>query len=82
MDDDEEYDVDEEMGTPIKSRRATPLDFVILFFILLQQIAEAFQVVLDHTVGVMAGHANYRKDQTLFADAVRSELESIPTTEE
>jgi hypothetical protein len=82
MMDDDEYDVDEKMGTPIKSRRATPLDFVILFVILFQQIAEACSQVLDYTVGVMAGHANYRKDQTLFADAVRSELESIPTTEE
>lgn len=81
--DEDEYDVDEaELGTRIKGRRATPLDFIVLFFILLQQIAEGLSAVLDHTVGVMAAHDNYKRDQRNFADEVRVGLDSIPMTEE
>lgn len=81
--DDEEYDVTEATGqTRIKGRRATALDFVTMFLILLQEIAEAFSVVLDHTVGIVAAHDNYKRDQRNFADDVRAGLDSIPTTHE
>ncbi len=83
---DDEYESDELDVDPaprtIPARRARGLDFVVLLFILLQQIAEAFDTVLDHTVGVLAAHANFDRDRRDFAEDVRAELESIPTHEE
>lgn len=74
MDDDAEF-------TPIPPVRARPIDFVVLSFILLEEVADVFQRVLDHAVGILAGHANYTRDQAKFADAIRADLESLPTQE-
>lgn len=82
--DDESWEEEPELvgGRAIPARRARPLDFFVLFLCLIHQIAEAFTTVLDHTVGVLAAHANYDAEQREFADAIRADIETITSTEE
>lgn len=74
MDDDAEF-------TPIPPVRARPIDFVVALCILLNDLAEAADRFTDMLVGITARHANYTRDQVKFADAIRADLESLPTQE-
>ena len=79
---DDELPDDENEVTVIKSIRARPVDYATAFFIFLNDIAEALDTFTNMLVTITARHANYTNDQTKFADAMRRELDSIPTTEE
>jgi hypothetical protein len=74
---DDEYD--EEDPPAVK---ADVIDFVILGVATLQQFAETIAKALDKVTYLLVAHANYKYDQTQFADRVRGELEGLPTTEE
>lgn len=78
----DEYDEQDEDGEPIPPRRLEKIDLIILPFAFLQQVAEAAAETLDKFVYLLCSHANYKIDKTQFADQVRAEIESIPTTEE
>lgn len=79
---DEEYDEEDEEFDLFPSIPARPIDFIVTLVATLTQVLEAIVDGLNKTVGLIASHANYKNDQRRFAENVRSELESIPTTEE
>lgn len=81
FDDDELPDEDNEV-VAIKPIKARPVDYAIAFFIFLNDIAEALDGFTNMLVTITARHANYKNDQTKFADSMRLELDSLPTTEE
>jgi hypothetical protein len=81
FDEDELPDEDNEV-VQIKSIRARPVDYAVAFFIFLNDIAEALDGFTNMLITITARHANYKNDQTKFADATRLELESLPTTED
>lgn len=65
----------------IPSRRARPIDFLVVGLILLNQLTEVAGNVTEMLVGITAAHANYKLDQAEFADSIRTDLESLPTQE-
>lgn len=77
----DEYEDDDEV-TRIAPIRARPVDYFTAFFIFLNDIAEALDTFTNMLVTITARHANYKNEQTKFADAVRGELEGLPITEE
>lgn len=78
---DDEFD-DFDGVEPLPSSRARLIDLILLPFCFLQLVFEAAALTLDSLVRILAGHANYMRDQSDFADEVRAELESIPSTED
>lgn len=77
--DDEEFERSfEHDGARIPSIRARPVDYWTAFFIFLNDIAEALDTFTNMLVSITARHANYKSDQTRFADEVRAGLETIP----
>jgi hypothetical protein len=74
-------DEDEEV-TPFPSRRLRPIDLLIVTVAVIQEMVEDLGKGIDKIVELLACHANYDNDKTRFADNVRAELESIPTTED
>lgn len=66
----------------LDSRRLRAIDLIILPACFIQLVAEAAAMTLEKLVILLAGHANYDTDQRRFAEAIRADLESIPTTEE
>lgn len=80
FDDDEMPDQEDEIAT-IKSIRARPIDYLTAFFILLNDLSEVADRFTNMLVVITARHANYKNDQSKFADSVRTELESLPTTD-
>lgn len=77
---DDETEVDDETTHP--SRKARPLDFVIVFLIFLSDLVIGVRDLLYGVTILAAGHANHDVDQKRFADSVRADLESIPTQSE
>ena len=73
---------DEDEFTTIPSIKARPIDYITAVLIFFSCVAEEVTDFLNMLVSITARHANYKNDQSKFADAVRSDLESIPTTEE
>lgn len=77
---DEEYDEDYDEVIPSNPLRW--IDLIILPFAFFQRVAEAAADTLDKFVYLLCSHANYENDKSQFANRVRAEIESIPTTEE
>lgn len=75
-------DDDDNESDEAPSDRADVFDFLVVISATLQQIAETIAKGLDRVTYILVAHANYKYDQTQFADRVRGELEGLPTTEE
>jgi hypothetical protein len=80
-DDDETFD-----GTyPVTTRptsKARGIDFLILGIVFAHDLVCGVKDLLEGLLVVTASHANHNVDKRNFADAVRADLESIPTTKE
>lgn len=73
--------MDDDEITEIPSIKARPIDYVVSFLIFLNNVAEACDDFTNMLITITARHANYKHDQAAFADAIRADLESIPTEE-
>lgn len=78
--DDDEMPEEDEIAT-IRPIRARPIDYLTACLIFLNDIAEICDKFTNMLIVITARHANYKNDQTKFADNVRTDLESLPTTD-
>ena len=77
---DEEDEVEEFVELP--ARQVRPFDFVIAMWALLGTFAEGFYMFCEHVTKLLVMHRNHQDEQRGFAEAVRSDIESIPSTDE
>lgn len=81
MDDEIEYDDDVEPDE-VEARPLTKLDLIIAVWALFGTFAESIAMFFNHVCTLLVAHRNYKTGQQDFAEAIRADLESIPTTEE
>lgn len=76
------YDDEDEDGVEtIKGVRVRGIDVGIVVLAVAATSAKALADGLDKLVYLLCSHANYKLDQARFADAIRAEIESLPTQE-
>lgn len=78
--DDEEVEDDPLVELP--ARQVRPLDFVIALWALFGSVAEVVYMFFEHVTRLLVMHRNHHDEQRGFAEAVRSDIESIPSTNE
>ena len=72
---------DEEFDPAEAERQMTLLDLVIAVWCLIGCVVEAFAAFGNHVATLLVAHRNYKTGQRDFADAIRADLDSIPTEE-
>jgi hypothetical protein len=72
---------DEDEVTTIKGVRMRGIDVGIVVLAVTATSLQALADGLDKFVYLLCAHANYKHDQAKFADAIRADLESLPTQE-
>ena len=80
-----EHDGDEELVeelSDLPARRMTPFDLAISVVAFFGVVVEDLYQWIEHITRLMVMHRNYTEEQESFAEAVRSDIESIPSTEE
>lgn len=74
--------MDDDEVVEIPAIRARPIDYLTAVLIFVSCVAGEVADFFNMLVSITARHANYKNEQNKFADAVRAELDSIPTSEE
>lgn len=64
---------------PIKARK---IDYLLAFLIFISEVFDDLSDFGNMVVSITARHANHMNEQNNFADAVRRDLEGIPTKED
>jgi len=82
--DEEEYDEEELtllQQLELEPRKLNALDLFIAFWALLGSIMQVVTMFFDHVCKLLVAHRGYVEERHDFAEAIRADLESIPTKE-
>ena len=72
----------EEGFAPLPARQVRPFDFVIALWALIGSFVEVLNMFTEHVTRLLVMHRNHLDEQRDFADAVRDDIEKIPSTDE